>query len=70
LNIKYPLSIEIVTATEDRPSGFRAKAIVLFPNLKAKALVSFIFDADTFSAWPISINSVRCEVEVAYGPIE
>jgi hypothetical protein len=33
-------------------------------------LVSFILDIDTFSSWPMSIGKTKCDVEVAYGPIE
>jgi kinetochore protein Spc7/SPC105 len=43
---------------------------VIFTEQKAKAVVSFIFDADTFSSWPMSIRSVRCEVEIVYGLIK
>ncbi|KIK98328.1 hypothetical protein PAXRUDRAFT_823971 [Paxillus rubicundulus Ve08.2h10] len=62
--IKYPVSIE------EKPSGFSATAIILFPSVKAKALISFIFDTPNFSSWPMLIHSTRCEIKVAYGPID
>jgi hypothetical protein len=42
----------------------------MFPSKKAKALISFIFDTRTFSSWPISIQSMQCDVKVAYGPVQ
>ncbi|KAF9229625.1 hypothetical protein BS17DRAFT_688618 [Gyrodon lividus] len=62
--IKYPISIE------EESSSFSATATVLFPSVKAKALISFIFDTRNFSSWPTSVKSTRCEVKVAYGPID
>ncbi|KIJ21478.1 hypothetical protein PAXINDRAFT_159567 [Paxillus involutus ATCC 200175] len=62
--IKYPVSIE------EKPSGFSATTTILFPSVKAKALISFIFDTPNFSSWPMFIHSTRCEVKVAYGPID
>ncbi|TFK41287.1 Spc7 kinetochore protein-domain-containing protein [Crucibulum laeve] len=71
LNIKYPVEIEIVHPSRDNlVSGFKAKAMVMFPAVKAKAYVSFIFSPETFSQWPESIGSLDCDVEVAYGPID
>jgi hypothetical protein len=64
VSIKFPLSIE------ETPAGFSATATILFPNLKAKALISFILDTPIFSSWPVLIQSIRCDVKVAYGPIE
>jgi hypothetical protein len=68
--IKYPLSVEITPPRQDGTSGFNAIATIIFPNIKAKALVSFILDMDTFSSWPMSIGETECEVEVSYGPIK
>jgi hypothetical protein len=68
--IKYPLSVEITPSAQDGTSGFNAVATIMFPGAKAKALVSFILDMETFSSWPMSIGATKCEVEVAYGPIE
>ena len=42
----------------------------MFPKIKGKALVSFIFNLQAFSGWPLSIDSLDCEVQVAYGPLE
>jgi kinetochore protein Spc7/SPC105 len=50
--------------------GFKAKAAVLFPDTKGKAVVSFVFDDETYSRWPLTIDSLKCEVEIAYGSIE
>lgn len=68
--IKYPLSVEITPPAHDGTSGFIAVATIIFPNVKAKAFVSFILDMKTFSSWPMSIGAINCEVQVAYGPIE
>jgi len=68
--IKYPLSVEITPPAQDGTSGFNTIATIIFPNVKAKAFVSFKFDLETFSSWPMSISATKCEVEVAYGPIE
>ncbi|KAJ7770895.1 Spc7 kinetochore protein-domain-containing protein [Mycena maculata] len=66
LTVKYPIEIEILASGQ----GFRAKTTVLFPAVKAKAYIYFIFSPDTFSRWPISIGFLRHEVEVVYGPID
>lgn len=65
LHVKYP--IEVQAASVD---GFKLTATVLFPKLEGKALVSFIFDRQTISTWPMSIASAGCEVIVKYGDIE
>ncbi|KAG1754974.1 Spc7 kinetochore protein-domain-containing protein, partial [Suillus paluster] len=65
--IKYPVAI---AHRADDESGFTATVTVMFPSKKAKALISFIFDTRTFSSWPISIQSIQCDVKVAYGPIQ
>ncbi|KAG6329815.1 hypothetical protein ID866_9275, partial [Astraeus odoratus] len=62
--IKYPVSIK------ENPDGFSANVTVLFPKVKAKAIVSFIFDAANFSSWPARIRSTQCDVQVAYGSVE
>lgn len=51
-------------------SGFKARATVMFPSVHAKAHIGFIFSPETFTRWPLSIDGLDCEVEVAYGPIE
>lgn len=65
--IKYPVSIE---TTRDTTPAFKATATMVFPNIKAKAYISFILDLETFSSWPMSIASTKCEAKVAYGPVE
>ncbi|KAG1757257.1 Spc7 kinetochore protein-domain-containing protein [Suillus lakei] len=65
--IKYPVTI---THGEDDESGFTATVTVMLPSKKAKASISFMFDTRTFSSWPISIQSMQCDVKVAYGPIQ
>ncbi|KAG8220070.1 Spc7 kinetochore protein-domain-containing protein [Butyriboletus roseoflavus] len=64
VSIKFPLLIK------ETPAGFHATAMILFPSVKAKALISFILDTPIFSSWPVFIQSMRCDVRVAYGPIE
>jgi kinetochore protein Spc7/SPC105 len=66
LIVKYPVDIEVLPPGQ----GFRAKTVVLFPNVKAKAYIYFIFSPDTFSRWPMSIGSLRHDVTVVYGAIE
>ncbi|KAJ6626901.1 Spc7 kinetochore protein-domain-containing protein [Mycena sp. CBHHK59/15] len=66
LTIKYPVDIEILPVEQ----GFRARTVLLFPAVKAKAHIYFIFSPDTFSRWPISIGSLRHEVKIVYGPID
>ncbi|KAH7915151.1 Spc7 kinetochore protein-domain-containing protein [Hygrophoropsis aurantiaca] len=67
--IKYPVSIEVIP-DGGGASGFSATATLLFPEVKAKALVSFIMDVKTFSSWPMSIHGIQCNVRVAYGPVD
>jgi kinetochore protein Spc7/SPC105 len=67
LAVKYPLSIEVLTEPGAR---FKAKAMLLFRKLRAKAIVSFVFDDVTFARWPMTIGSLKCEVDVAYGPVQ
>lgn len=66
--VKYPVDIEIAPSVD--PPIFKATATVMFPSAKAKAFVSFIFEADTFYSWPMKINSLRSEVKIVYGSIE
>ena len=69
LRVKYPLVVDPISANKGPPS-LRAKAAVIFPSVKSKVHITFIFDWDTYSRWPLSISSLRCEVKVAYGGIE
>ncbi|KAF9072774.1 Spc7 kinetochore protein-domain-containing protein [Rhodocollybia butyracea] len=66
LSIKYPVEIE----PRRQFSEFAARTMVLFPRKKAKVYISFIFNSETFACWPLSIGSLRWEVEVGYGPID
>ncbi|KAJ7630550.1 Spc7 kinetochore protein-domain-containing protein [Roridomyces roridus] len=66
VTIKYPVEIQVL---KDK-HGFRAKTIMVYRDLKAKAFIYFIFSPDTFSRWPTSIGSVQLEVEVVYGEID
>jgi len=70
LSIKYPVEIVANESEEARLPGFKAKVMVMFPSVKAKAFISFLFSFGTLSQWPISINTLDCEVDVAYGPVE
>lgn len=64
VSIKFPLLVE------ETPTGLSATATIMFQSVKAKALISFILDTPVFSSWPMLIESMRCDVKVAYGPIE
>ncbi|KIL70959.1 hypothetical protein M378DRAFT_175273 [Amanita muscaria Koide BX008] len=71
LGIKFPVDIEIVQpATEEELPSFKAHTTVLFTAAKAKAIISFVFSTATFCYWPITLDSLDCEVQVEYGPIE
>lgn len=69
LAVKYPLGVTVLQA-QNGMSGFKVTATIVFRNVKAKALVSFILDMQTFASWPMSIGATNCEVDVIYGPIE
>ncbi|KAJ7356898.1 Spc7 kinetochore protein-domain-containing protein [Mycena albidolilacea] len=66
LTIKYPVEIEVLPSGQ----GFRAKAIVMFPAVKAKAYIYFTFSPETYSRWPISIGFLRHDIQVIYGAID
>ncbi|KAH6917443.1 Spc7 kinetochore protein-domain-containing protein [Coprinopsis sp. MPI-PUGE-AT-0042] len=71
LSVKYPLEVEITPPSTKNPTPtFRARATLMFPKVKGKALASFIFNLQTFSKWPLSIDSLDCEVQAAYGPLD
>lgn len=70
LAIKFPVKIESPLDGADETSGFKAVANVLFTKHRAKALIKFVFDSETFSSWPMSLASVGCEVEVVYGTLK
>ncbi|KAI6022339.1 Spc7 kinetochore protein-domain-containing protein [Pisolithus microcarpus] len=50
--IKFPITFR------ENPSGFSADVTILYPNVKAKAIISFIFD------------STKHDARVVYGPIQ
>ncbi|KAG6919603.1 hypothetical protein DXG01_004267 [Tephrocybe rancida] len=66
LLIKFPVEIEIVKSSP----AFKAKVMVVFPSMKAKAFISFVFAGNAFSYWPVAISSLQSEVEVVYGGID
>ncbi|KAG6888765.1 hypothetical protein C0992_007556 [Termitomyces sp. T32_za158] len=70
LPIKFPVDIEIMQSSQTELPGFKAKVMVVFPSVKAKAFISFVFIGNAFSYWPVTINSLQIEVEVAYGQVE
>jgi kinetochore protein Spc7/SPC105 len=69
LLVKYPVEIEISGSLYEE-SCFRAKVTVLFPAVKAKAFISFVFSTETFCHWPMNINLLQCHVDVVYGPVQ
>jgi kinetochore protein Spc7/SPC105 len=70
LTIKFPVEIEVFQKSSKEPPAFKAKVMILFPAVKSKAFVSFVFTPKTFCCWPMSIDLLQYEVEVAYGAIE
>lgn len=69
LAIKYPLAVESVVDEKD-DTYLQATATVMFPSAKGKAFISFLFDRDTYSRWPLSVRSLKSDVQVAYGSLE
>lgn len=69
LAAKFPLDVAVLPS-ESGTSGFQATASVIFRDMKAKALVSFVLDFETFASWPMSLGTITCEVEVSYGPVQ
>ena len=69
LAIKYPLDVEIVN-DEEGQDYLRVTATVIFPRVKGKAYISFQFDRNTYTRWPLSVRGLTSYVEVAYGAIE
>ncbi|KAG6817627.1 hypothetical protein H0H87_006255 [Tephrocybe sp. NHM501043] len=70
LLIKFPVEIEIIKGSPTEPLGYKAKVMIMFPSMKAKAFISFVFGEKAFSYWPVTVNSLEVEVEVAYGAID
>ncbi|KAL4246771.1 hypothetical protein ABKN59_009315 [Abortiporus biennis] len=70
LQIKYPLLVEAVTESrgqQQRSSSLKVTATIVLASVKSKAFISFVFDEKTYSQWPMSIESVECQVKIAYG---
>jgi len=67
LSLKYPIELEFDQSSSKPFSEFRTQVPLLFPVLKSKVIVSFVFNRDTFSRWAVSIKSMRYEVDVAFG---
>ncbi|PPQ73088.1 hypothetical protein CVT26_014738 [Gymnopilus dilepis] len=71
LSIKYPVEVILSPSSKESPSpSFVAKSMVMFPPVQSKAFISFKFSMDTFSQWPMAIDSLDCDVEVAYGSVD
>ncbi|KAG7095643.1 hypothetical protein E1B28_006366 [Marasmius oreades] len=66
LSVKYPVEIEAI----QEHLGFKAHAEVLFPAVKGKAILSFVFSSETYAHWPATIRTLECEVKVAYGNLD
>ncbi|KAH8086664.1 Spc7 kinetochore protein-domain-containing protein [Cristinia sonorae] len=66
LNIKYPVSTMLKTPGSGS-SDLIACATVLFRSVKSKAQILFVLDPDAYSSWPMSIRSLKTEVNVIYG---
>ncbi|KIY67492.1 hypothetical protein CYLTODRAFT_353026 [Cylindrobasidium torrendii FP15055 ss-10] len=62
LVIRFPLYIVPIPS-----GGFVAKAVILYPVLKSRVAVEFVFDPQTFSRWPCSVRSLQFDVKVAFG---
>ncbi|KAJ3567148.1 hypothetical protein NP233_g6546 [Leucocoprinus birnbaumii] len=67
LAIKYP--VDILPMDCEGSPGFKARTKVMIPSKKAKVFVTFNFTPEIFSRWPLSINSLNCEVAVQYGDV-
>ncbi|KAF9452580.1 hypothetical protein P691DRAFT_772204 [Macrolepiota fuliginosa MF-IS2] len=67
LTVKYP--VEIIPVDSSGFPSFRAKTKVMIPTKKAKVFITFNFTPEVFPRWPLSINSLTCDVEVSYGPV-
>ncbi|KAI6138630.1 Spc7 kinetochore protein-domain-containing protein, partial [Pisolithus tinctorius] len=71
LQLQFRLvAIKFYTTFKENPSGFSADVSILYPSVKAKAIVSFIFDVATFSTWPCHIQSMKHDVRIVYGQIQ
>ncbi|KAI0095293.1 Spc7 kinetochore protein-domain-containing protein [Irpex rosettiformis] len=66
LAVQYPLELKLLPGENGLPT-FEVSTKVLFPSVKSKANIKFIFDSDTYLRWPLSIGLLKCDVQVAYG---
>ncbi|KAI0706070.1 Spc7 kinetochore protein-domain-containing protein [Cytidiella melzeri] len=66
LAVQYPLELKLHPNENSLPT-FEVSAKVLFPSVKSKANIKFIFDPDTYTRWPLSIGLLQCDATVAYG---
>ncbi|KAF7306544.1 Spc7 domain-containing protein [Mycena indigotica] len=66
LTIKYPVTIELLA----NGGGFRAKAAVMFPVVRGKAYISFVFSHDVHGRWPLSIEFLTHEVKTQFGALD
>ncbi|KAI0757336.1 hypothetical protein C8Q80DRAFT_94776 [Daedaleopsis nitida] len=69
LAIKYPLQVDGIT-DEHGDEYLKATATVMLPGIKGKAFISFILDKDTYTRWPLSMQNLKVDVNVAYGEIQ
>ncbi|TFK57607.1 hypothetical protein OE88DRAFT_1619174 [Heliocybe sulcata] len=70
VGIKFPTTVFIGPNEGDKPPELNVVATILYPGKRAKALVKFVLNVDTFASWPSNVASLECSVEVAYGSIE
>ncbi|EIW86479.1 hypothetical protein CONPUDRAFT_45562 [Coniophora puteana RWD-64-598 SS2] len=70
--IKYPVTIDAPPsgAPSETSPVFTATATLMFPSVRGKATVSFIFNTRTVQSWPMSIASLGCDVKVCYGAMD
>ncbi|KAI5993840.1 hypothetical protein EDC04DRAFT_2872627 [Pisolithus marmoratus] len=64
------VAIKLPITFREIPSGFSANIMILYPSVKAKAIVSFIFDIAKFSTWLLNTQSMKHDIRVVYGPIQ
>ncbi|KAI0359036.1 hypothetical protein OH77DRAFT_1509753 [Trametes cingulata] len=69
LAIKYPLTVEALEDDRGQPV-LRATATVMFPQVFGKAFISFTFDKDTYTQWPLSVRGLKPDVQVVFGDIQ
>ena len=70
LAIKYPLNVQGVTDDDHGQDYLKATATIMLPVVKGKALITFLLDKDTYTRWPLSIQGLKVDAQVAYGNIQ